>query len=97
MADELGISLGATYYTLRPLSERGLVRVERFSALIHNQVCAYALSLLGIAEKSEIAARLLVHKREGFEALGLEIGEHGAILARDFGSDNAAPLNQVDC
>ena len=82
MAAELETCLGATHNIPQALVKRGWARVERFSAHIHNEACAYALIFLGIAEKSEIAVRLLVRKREDYEELGLEIDELHAVLTR---------------
>ncbi|MEQ5789327.1 MarR family EPS-associated transcriptional regulator [Erythrobacter sp. NFXS35] len=83
MAAELGISIGATHYMLRALVERGLLTASRFSASRNKQAYAYMLTPRGVAEKTAIAARCLVRKREEYEALRLEIEQLGAELAGD--------------
>jgi EPS-associated MarR family transcriptional regulator len=80
MANELGISLGATHYMLRALADRGLVKVGRFRASSNKQAYVYALTPHGLAEKSAIAARFLTRKRKEYEALRVEIDALGKEL-----------------
>jgi len=92
MADELGISLGATHYMLRALAARGLVKMSRFSASTNKQAYIYILTPRGLAEKSAIAARFLTRKRAEYEALRIEIEALGEELA------GAGPLaEQASC
>ncbi|MBA4044873.1 MAG: MarR family EPS-associated transcriptional regulator [Erythrobacter sp.] len=82
LADELGISLGATHYMLRALAERGLLKLQRFSDAEHKRGYAYVLTPKGLAEKASITARFLIRKRAEYEALRLEINELTSELGR---------------
>ena len=80
LAKELGISLGAAHYMLRALSEKGLVRLKRFSASDNKQNYIYALTPKYIGEKSAMTASFLSRKRAEYEALKREIDQLGAEL-----------------
>jgi EPS-associated MarR family transcriptional regulator len=86
LADQLGISLGATHYMLQALTERGLLKLQRFTAAEHKRGYAYILTPKGLAEKASITARFLVRKRAEYEALRREINE----LAREL-SERSTP------
>jgi EPS-associated MarR family transcriptional regulator len=75
LADQLGISLGATHYMLQALTERGLLKLQRFTAAEHKRGYTYILTPKGLAEKASITARFLVRKRTEYEALRREINE----------------------
>lgn len=80
LADELGISLGATHYMLRALAERGLLKLQRFTVSEQKRGYVYVLTPKGLAEKVSITGRFLVRKRAEYEALRLEINELTAEL-----------------
>lgn len=80
LADELGISLGATHYVLRGLIEKGLVKLGRFRNAADKRRYAYVLTPGGVAAKSAITRRFLARKRAEYEALRREIEELGAEL-----------------
>lgn len=75
LAEELGISLGATHYMLRALAERGLVKLGRFSAAKHKRGYVYVLTSKGLSEKTAITARFLRRKRAEYDALRIEIDQ----------------------
>ncbi len=81
LADQLGISLGATHYMLQALTERGLLKLQRFTAAEHKRGYAYILTPKGVAEKASITARFLIRKRAEYDALRREIND----LAREMG------------
>ena len=83
LAEELGISLGATHYMLRALAERGLVKFRRFSEAKDKRGYAYVLTRNGLAEKTAITARFLVRKRAEYDALRSEIDELSAELGQN--------------
>jgi EPS-associated MarR family transcriptional regulator len=80
LADDLGISLGATHYMLRALIDRGIVKLERFSAAKDKRGYAYILTPKGLTEKATITARFLIRKRTEYEQLRLEIESLSAEL-----------------
>lgn len=75
LAEQLGISLGATHYMLQALTERGLLKLQRFTAAEHKRGYAYILTPKGITEKASITARFLIRKRAEYDALRREISE----------------------
>lgn len=80
LAGELGISLGATHYMLRALTETGLIKLARFSQSKNKQGYAYVLTPQGLAEKALVGARFLERKRAEYEALRAEIEDLSAEL-----------------
>ena len=75
MAEELGMTLGKTHYSLRALIQAGWVRAERFAQSDNKAGYLYVLTPDGIAERIKLAARLLAKKRAEYEALEAEISE----------------------
>ena len=75
LADNLGISLGATHYMLRALAERGLVKLGRFSASEDKRGYAYALTPKGLSEKAALTVRFPARKRAEYDVLRAEIEE----------------------
>lgn len=73
LARELGISLGATHYLLRALTDAGMVRLARFAESRKKKDYAYVLTPKGVAQKAGMMADFLVRKREEYEALRQEI------------------------
>lgn len=86
LAGELGISLGATHYMLRALTEMGLIKLARFSQSKNKQGYAYVLTPQGLTEKALVAARFLERKRAEYVALCAEIAELSAELGEGEGS-----------
>lgn len=87
LARELGISLGATHYLLRALTEAGMVRLGRFAASRRKQDYAYVLTPKGISQKAVMMAEFLVRKRAEYEALREEIDALSQELVSDPVSD----------
>ena len=79
IARGMGISLGKVNYCLRALTERGFVKVGRFTRSPNKSDYRYLLTPKGIAEKTHTTARFLTHKREEFETIKQEI----ALLKRE--------------
>ena len=73
IAAAVGVSNGGVHYLLSALVERGLVKLENFSASKDRRRYAYILTPSGLAEKAAITREFLMRKRAEFEALRLEI------------------------
>ena len=79
IARGMGISLGKVNYCLRALTERGFVKVGRFTKSQNKSDYRYLLTPKGAAEKIQTTARFLTHKQEEFEVIKQEI----ALLQRE--------------
>ncbi|SVC61923.1 uncharacterized protein METZ01_LOCUS314777 [marine metagenome] len=79
IARGMGISLGKVNYCLRALTERGFVKVGRFTRSQNKSDYRYLLTPKGVAEKIQTTARFLTHKQEEFEVIKQEI----ALLQRE--------------
>ena len=73
LATAVGVSNGGVHYLLSALVERGLVKLENFSASKDRRRYAYILTPSGIAEKAAITREFLARKRAEFDALRREI------------------------
>ncbi len=73
LATSLGISLGKANYCLQALIGKGLVKIQNFRSSGNKLAYAYLLTPLGIAEKTNLAARFLKYKLAEYERLNLEI------------------------
>lgn len=73
LAAEVGVSTGRAHYVLKALIEKGLVKIENFSAAEDKRRYAYILTRKGLSEKAAMTARFLQRKTEEFEALKAEI------------------------
>ena len=73
IARGMGISLGKVNYCLRALTERGFVKVGRFTRSQSKSDYRYLLTPKGVAEKIKTTARFLTHKQEEFEVIQQEI------------------------
>lgn len=91
LAAELGISLGAAHYMVRALTDRGIIKLHRFSQSKNKQGYAYILTPKGLAEKTAVAARFLDRKRAEYEALRAEIDELSAELAQEGAGQSGEP------
>ena len=79
IARGMGISLGKVNYCLRALTERGFVKVGRFTKSQNKSDYRYLLTPKGVVEKIQTTARFLTHKQEEFEVIQQEI----ALLKRE--------------
>lgn len=95
LADQLGISLGATHYMLQALTERGLLKLQRFTAAEHKRGYAYILTPKGMAEKASITARFLIRKRAEYDALRREIKELATELSQRDVSDDQYRTDRI--
>ena len=86
LADELGLSLGATHYVLRGLIDHGLVKLGRFRDAPDKRRYAYVLTPGGLAAKAAITQRFLARRRTEYEALRREFEELGAEFERASGN-----------
>ena len=73
IAAAVGVSNGGVHYLLSALVERGLVKLENFSASKDRRRYAYILTPKGIAEKAAITKRFLERKIQEYDALKAEI------------------------
>jgi len=73
IAEELGVSLGATNYVLKALVEKGQVKVRNFRASNNKLRYAYILTPSGIEAKARLTAGFLQRKYAEYEALKAEI------------------------
>ena len=73
IARGMGISLGKVNYCLRALTERGFVKVGRFTRNQNKSNYRYLLTPKGVGEKIQAAASFLAHKQEEFEVIKQEI------------------------
>ena len=73
LAQAMGVSLGKANYCLNALMEKGLVKLERFSANPDKRQYAYLLTPAGMKEKTRITMAFLRHKVAEYEALEKEI------------------------
>ena len=75
IAQKLGISNGSAYYLLTSLIEMGFVKLSNFKDSSQKIKYSYLLTPKGIREKSLVASKFLVRKRQEYELLKKEITE----------------------
>lgn len=73
VAASVGISVGGAHYCLNALIDRGMVKVENFSAAQDKRRYSYILTPQGLAEKAVLTSRFLKRKMEEYKALEEEI------------------------
>ncbi len=73
LAKAMGISLGKANYCLNALTEKGLVKLERFRRNPDKRQYAYLLTPAGVEEKTRITLAFLRRKVAEYEALENEI------------------------
>ena len=73
LAEELGVSLGATNYCLKALVDKGWVKLENFQKNPNKLGYLYLLTPMGIAAKTMLTARFLQRKLTEYEKLKVEI------------------------
>ncbi|MCG5514337.1 MarR family EPS-associated transcriptional regulator [Ectothiorhodospira shaposhnikovii] len=83
LAQALGVSLGATHYSLRALIDKGLVKAENFRNSQNKRAYAYLLTPKGLTEKLHITRAFLARKQKECEAIQREI----EVLKKELGSD----------
>ena len=92
IADKVGIANGSAYYVLTALIEKGFVKLENFKNNQRKGRYGYLLTPKGIREKSLLAHRFIVCKRQEFNALRAEIEslEEEVGLAEDVSSSESS-------
>ena len=75
LAEELGVSVGKTHYSLKALLERGWVKAGNFRKNDNKRAYAYQLTPRGMREKARLALRFLRHKQAEHERLKAEVAE----------------------
>ena len=73
LANDLGVSLGATNYALKALVGQGLVKADRFARADRKAGYLYVLTPSGLSAKARLARAFLARKREEHAALRREI------------------------
>lgn len=73
LAEELGVSVGKTHYSLKALIERGWVKAGNFRRSDNKLAYAYYLTPQGVNEKARLALRYLRTKQAEYERLHAEI------------------------
>ena len=73
LAEKLGISVGGLNYSLKALTEKGLVKMQNIANSKNKFGYVYVLTPSGIAEKAAITHRFFKRKMEEYEALKAEI------------------------
>ena len=73
LAEAVGVSVGGIHYVLTALIDKGLVKLENFTAAEDKRRYAYVLTPKGIARKAALTWAFLVRKIEECEALKEEI------------------------
>ena len=88
IARGMGISLGKVNYCLRALTERGFVKVGRFTRSQSKSDYRYLLTPKGVAEKIQTTARFLTLKQEEFEVIKQEIASLKRELKEHLAADS---------
>lgn len=87
LAGQLGMSVGGLNYCLNALIDKGLVKMQNFSASKNKFKYVYLLTPQGMAEKGALTSHFLSRKMQEYEALRLEIEtlqtEAGAASAKN--------------
>ena len=73
LAQAVGISTGSVHYVLKALVDKGLVKLDNFTASEDKRRYAYLLTPEGIATKSRMTRNFMLRKREEYKALKAEI------------------------
>lgn len=89
IAEELGVSLGATNYLLKALVEKGHVKIENFRASDNKLRYTYILTSNGIETKVRLTAGFLKRKYAEYEALKAEIDALELEISSEQGKSNA--------
>ena len=73
IAQKVGISNGSTYYLLTSLIDMGFIKLSNFKDSSQKIKYSYLLTPKGIREKSLVASKFLVRKKQEYELLKKEI------------------------
>jgi len=75
IAQKVGISNGSAYYLLTSLIDIGFIKLSNFTDSSQKIKYSYLLTPKGIREKSLLASKFLVRKKQEYELLKKEIIE----------------------
>ena len=75
IAQKVGISNGSAYYLLTSLIDIGFIKLSNFTDSSQKIKYSYLLTPKGIREKSLLASKLLVRKKQEYELLKKEIND----------------------
>ena len=75
IAQKVGISNGSAYYLLTSLIDMGFIKLSNFKDSSQKIKYSYLLTPKGIREKSLLASKFLVRKKQEYELLKKEIIE----------------------
>lgn len=81
LAQAVGISVGALHYLLTALIDKGMIKLENFTAAEDKRRYAYVLTPSGLARKAALTRAFLVRKMAEYEALRDEINSLKSDLA----------------
>jgi EPS-associated MarR family transcriptional regulator len=81
IAQKVGISNGSAYYLLTSLIDMGFIKLSNFKDSSQKIKYSYLLTPKGIREKSLVASKFLVRKKQEYKLLKKEIAE----LQKDMG------------
>jgi len=73
LVDKLDISLGKVNFLISALTDRGLIKLERFKSSKKKRAYIYILTPKGLREKAIITRKFLKNKIEEYEHLKKEI------------------------
>jgi EPS-associated MarR family transcriptional regulator len=75
LVETLDISLGKVNFLINSLSEKGIIKLERFKKSKNKRGYLYLLTPKGISEKTRMTVEFLKRKTEEYEKLKIEIIE----------------------
>jgi EPS-associated MarR family transcriptional regulator len=75
IAQKVGISNGSAYYLLTSLIDMGFIKLSNFKDSSQKLKYSYLLTPKGIREKSLVASKFLIRKKQEYERLKKEIAK----------------------
>lgn len=73
LAQQLGFSLGKTNYILKAITEKGLLKAERFVNSDNKLAYRYVLTPAGIQERIRLTEKFIARKKAEYEQLSAEL------------------------
>lgn len=75
LAQQLGFSVGKTNYILQGLTEKGLLKVERFANSDNKLAYRYLLTPVGIQERIRLTEKFIERCKQEYKQLSRELVE----------------------
>ena len=75
LSKSLGISNGSSYYCIRALIKKGLVKLENFKSAKNKRHYSYFLTKAGIIEKTMLTSDFLKRKKDEYDQIKSEIDD----------------------